>query len=56
MKHNGKSFKQWLKELEANIVKLGCSEQYANATVYGFRGRYVDKHNFQDPKTITPNS
>lgn len=56
MRTNGKSFKQWVKEAETNIVKLGYSEQYANAVVWGLRCRYMNKYNFQDPKTITPNS
>ena len=50
MKRYGKSYKQWLKEVEENIVKQGFSPEYANAIAMCIRSQYGDKYHYTKSK------
>lgn len=52
MKHNGKSYRQWFREVERMIHKRGFSEKYANAQVVSARGFYNNKHDFKTPEYV----
>lgn len=50
MKHYGKSYKQWFREVERMIHKRGFSIEYANAQVVCVRSLYTNNHNFKAPE------
>lgn len=46
----GKSFGQWIREVEHCIVRRGYSEQYANAIAICVRGYYTGSHAYMNPQ------